>query len=444
MKKLVVLGAQESGVGAAVLAKKLGMPVFVSDAGNIRPNYRDELRKHGIDFEEGGHTVGKVLDADEVVKSPGIPDTASMVKALRDHGVPVISEIELAARHTKAPIVGITGSNGKTTTTLLTHHILKKAGMDVGLGGNVGKSFAALVAQREHALYVLELSSFQLDGIRDLRPRIAVLTNITPDHLDRYEHRLENYAASKFRIAMNQTADDHFIYCADDPNTREGLLVHPVKAHRWPFSIRTPVERGGYLQDKHIHITVGQPTFSMSILELALQGKHNVYNSLAAGIAARVLEVRNETIRESFSDFQNVEHRLERVGVVNGVEFINDSKATNVNSTWYALESMEKPVIWVVGGTDKGNDYSSLRELVRQKVKAIVCLGLDNERIRKAFGDIIPGIVETDSAEKAVNASYEASEPGDVVLLSPACASFDLFENYEDRGRKFKAAVRAL
>lgn len=444
MTKLVVLGAQESGVGAAVLAKKLGMPVFVSDAGRIRPNYREDLLKHGIDFEEGGHTVGRVLDADEVVKSPGIPDTASMVKALHDRGVPVISEIELAARHTTAPIVGITGSNGKTTTTLLTHHVLRKAGLDVGLGGNVGKSFAALVAQREHALYVLELSSFQLDGIRDFRPHIAVITNITPDHLDRYDFRLENYVASKFRIAMNQTPRDHFIHCADDPTTREGLLVHPVKARRWPFSIHTPVEQGGYLQDKQLHITVDQTTFSMSILELALQGKHNVYNSLAAGIAARVLEVRNEVIRESFSDFQNVEHRLERVATVNGVEFINDSKATNVNSTWYALESMEKPVIWVAGGTDKGNDYSSLRELVRQKVKAIVCLGLDNAKIHKAFGDLVGTIVDTDSAEKAVNASYEISEPGDVVLLSPACASFDLFENYEDRGRKFKAAVRAL
>ncbi|HEY0978240.1 MAG TPA: UDP-N-acetylmuramoyl-L-alanine--D-glutamate ligase [Flavobacteriales bacterium] len=443
-RRLVVLGAQESGVGAAVLARKMGIDVFVSDAGTIKPEYRDRLKFLGIAFEEGGHSVNKVLDADEVVKSPGIPDKASMVRALLDRGVPVISEIEFASRYTNAPIVGITGSNGKTTTTLLTHHILSRAGMDVGLGGNVGTSFAGLVAQREHALYVLELSSFQLDGIREFRPHIAVITNITPDHLDRYDNRMEGYVASKFRIAMNQTPADHFIHCADDEVTREGLKLHPVRAKRWPFSIRTAIDQGGYLQDDHIHITVPQTPFSMSIFDLALQGKHNVYNSLAASIAARVLEVRKEVIRESLSDFQNVEHRLERVATVNGIEFINDSKATNVNSTWYALESMEKSVIWVVGGEDKGNDYNELRELVRQKVKAIVCLGLKNEKIHNAFGDLVANIVDTTSAEAAVQAGYEIGEPGDVVLLSPACASFDLFENYEDRGRRFKAAVRAL
>ena len=444
MKKLVVLGAQESGVGAALLAKKLGIPVFVSDAGQIPEGFSKRLDKAGIPYEQGGHTVNTVLDADEVVKSPGIPETASIVRALRDKDVPVIGEIEFAARHVDAPIIGITGSNGKTTTTLLVHHILAKAGMDVGLAGNVGTSFAGLVAKEGHAMYVLELSSFQLDGTRTLKPHIAVLTNITPDHLDRYGNRMENYVDSKFRITMNQDAGDHFIYCADDPQTREGLRRHSVKARQWPFSIRVPIEQGGYLQNDNIHITTNQTTFNMSIMELALQGKHNVYNSLAAGIAARVLEVRKDVVREALADFQNVEHRLERVGMVNGVEFINDSKATNVNSTWYALESMEKPVIWVMGGQDKGNDYNELRDLMRQKVKAIVCLGVDNEKIHKAFGDIVLNMVDVNSADQAVNTSYELSEPGDVVLLSPACASFDLFENYEDRGRRFKTAVRGL
>ncbi|MBZ0206750.1 MAG: UDP-N-acetylmuramoyl-L-alanine--D-glutamate ligase [Flavobacteriales bacterium] len=444
MRKLVVLGAQESGVGAAMLAKKLGIPVFVSDAGLIPEAFSARLDKAGIPYEQGGHTVSRVLEADEVVKSPGIPGTASIVRAVRDKGVPMIGEVEFAARHVHAPIIGITGSNGKTTTTLLLHHILQKAGMNAGLAGNVGTSFAGLVAKERHEIYVLELSSFQLDGTRTLKPHIAVITNITPDHLDRYDNRMENYVDSKFRITMNQGPADHFIYCADDPQTREGLRRHTIHAHQWPFSIRVPIEQGGSLHNDNIHINLNQTTFNMSILELALQGKHNVYNSLAAGIAARVLEVRKDVVREALGDFQNVEHRLERVGLVNGVEFINDSKATNVNSTWFALESMEKPVIWVMGGVDKGNDYAELRDLVCQKVKAIVCLGVDNERIHKAFGDIVENIVEVTSAEQAVNTGYEVSEPGDVVLLSPACASFDLFENYEDRGRKFKAAVRAL
>ena len=444
MSGLVVLGAQESGVGAALLAKKLGMPVFVSDAGRIPDGFRERLEKAGIDYEQGGHSVTRILAAEEVVKSPGIPETVSIVRAVRDKGIPVIAEVEFAARHTDAPIIGITGSNGKTTTTLLVHHILRKAGLDAGLAGNVGTSFAALVAKERHDLYVLELSSFQLDGTWTMRPHVAVLTNITPDHLDRYDNRMENYVDAKFRITMNQRPDDHFIYCADDPQTREGLRRHTIRARQWPFSIQVPIEQGGCLLDQQIHITLNQSTFNMSILELALQGKHNVYNSLAAGIAARVLEVRKDVVREALGDFQNVEHRLERVGMVNGVEFINDSKATNVNSTWYALESMEKTVIWVMGGVDKGNDYSELRDLVRQKVKAIVCLGKDNAKIHQAFGDIVPTIVDTLSAEQAVNTSYELGDPGDVVLLSPACASFDLFENYEDRGRRFKAAVRAL
>ncbi len=445
MSELVILGAQESGTGAALLAKKRRVPVFVSDAGKIKEDYKKVLIEHDIEFEEGGHSANRVLGAGEIVKSPGIPDTAALVRAATEKGIPVISEIEFASRYTNATIVGITGSNGKTTTTLLTGHILKKAGLDVAVGGNVGTSFAGLVAERDFPLYVLELSSFQLDGIRDFRPHVAVLTNITPDHLDRYQYQMSNYVASKFRIAMNQRGTDHFIHCADDPETAKGLGLHTVKARRWPFSIDSTQPLGGFMKDKTIHLTTdNQHPFSMSILELALQGRHNVYNSMAAGIAARVLEVRNETIRESLSDFQNVEHRLERVGTVNGVEFINDSKATNVNSAWFALESMEKPVIWIAGGTDKGNDYSTLTDLVKQKVKAIVCLGKDNTKIHEAFGGIVPTIVDTDSAALAVQHSYDLSEPGYVVLLSPACASFDLFENYEDRGRRFKAAVRSL
>lgn len=449
MKKLVVLGGQESGVGAAWLAQQRGYDVFVSDAGPIKPKYRDELKQHAVRFEEGGHTAVRVLGADEIVKSPGIPDSASLVMTARERGIPVISEIEFAYRYCTGHITAITGSNGKTTTTLLTHHILRKAGLDVAVGGNVGNSFAALVASRsaagrDHGHYVLELSSFQLDGIVSFRPDIAVLLNITPDHLDRYAYRMENYVASKFRIALNQRAEDHFIHCADDPETAAWLQQYPVKARRWPFSIQHTLTQGAWLQDDRIHITTDQTTLHMSIIELALKGKHNVYNSMAAGIAARVLEIRKETVRESLSDFQNVEHRLEHVAMVHGIEFINDSKATNVNSTWYALESMDKPVIWVVGGVDKGNDYSNLRDLVKQKVKAIVCLGTDNEKLHKAFGDLVQQRVDAGSAEEAVRLSYDMADGGDVVLLSPACASFDLFENYEERGRKFKAAVKAL
>ncbi len=364
--------------------------------------------------------------------------------AAREKGVPVISEIEFAYRYCNGRIIGITGSNGKTTTTLLTHHILQKAGIDVAVGGNVGTSFAGLVADGDHAWYVLELSSFQLDGIATFRPDIAVLLNITPDHLDRYHYRMENYVASKFRIAMNQRKEDHFIYCTDDREIGSWLGQHSVKAIAWPFSIHHALEQGACLTDDHIQITIDQSTFRMSIIELALQGKHNVYNSMAAGIAARVLEIRKDIVRDSLTDFQNVEHRLEHVALVHGIEFINDSKATNVNSTWYALESMNKPVVWVVGGVDKGNDYASLRELVKQKVKAIVCLGTDNDALHKAFGDLVPVMHDTASAEQAVQTAYESAEAGDVVLLSPACSSFDLFENYEERGRKFKAAVKGL
>ncbi len=431
-------------MGAARLAQRRGLQVLVSDAGAIKPKYRDVLVSEGIEFEEGGHAQERVLAADEIVKSPGIPDTAPLVKAAMEKGIPVISEIEFAYRYCNGTIIGITGSNGKTTTTLLTHHIIQKAGLNVAVGGNVGNSFAGLLADGDHQYYVLELSSFQLDGIRDFRPHIAMLLNITPDHLDRYAYRMENYVASKFRIAMNQRAQDHFIYCDDDGEVLDGLGHHNVSARRWPFSITHRVPDGAFLDNDHIIFSTHQTPFNMSILELALQGKHNVYNSMAAGIAARVLEIRSDVVRESLSDFQNVEHRLEHVAIVNGIEFINDSKATNVNSTWYALESMEKPVIWVCGGVDKGNDYAALRELVRQKVKIIVCLGEDNEKIHKAFGDVVPTIVDTKSAEQAVRTSYDLGEPGDVVLLSPACASFDLFENYEERGRRFKSAVRGL
>lgn len=449
MSRIVVIGAQESGVGAARLALRRGHDVFVSDAGTIKPQYREVLLREGIPFEEGGHDRALVLAADEIVKSPGVPDTAPLIAEARRQGIPVISEVELAYRYCKGKVVGITGSNGKTTTTLLTHHILKRGGLDVALGGNVGNSFAALVADGDHEWYVIELSSFQLDGINTLRPHVAVLLNITPDHLDRYAGSMELYAASKFRIAMNQGPADHFIHNDDDPWIARGLKAHPVNARRWPISIEHQVPLGGMLHNDRIEILTpgygdNQTSFSMSIIELALQGKHNVYNSLAAGLAARVLEIRNETIRESLADFQNVEHRLEHVAMVHGIEFINDSKATNVNSTWYALESMVKPVVWVAGGEDKGNDYATLRELVKHKVKAIVCLGKDNEKLRKAFGELVEHMPETNSAEQAVRIAYGLSDPGDVVLLSPACASFDLFENYEDRGRRFKAAVRGL
>ena len=444
MNPLVILGAQESGVGAARLAQQRGLDVFVSDAGAIKPKYRDELLRLGIEFEENGHSAERVLGAGSIVKSPGIPDTASLVVAANERGIPVISEIEFAFRYCKGRIIGITGSNGKTTTTLLTHHILQRARVDVAVGGNVGTSFAGLVADGDRDWYVLELSSFQLDGIRTFRPDIAILLNITPDHLDRYQYRMDNYVSSKFRITLNQGPADHFIHCDDDRETRNWLSGHAIHARRWPFSIEHALTHGAWLTNDRIHITTDQTTFDMSIIELALKGRHNVYNSMAAGIAARVLELRNDVVRESLSDFQNVEHRLEHVANVNGVDFINDSKATNVNSTWYALESMDKPVVWVVGGVDKGNDYASLMELVKHKVKAIVCLGTENEKLHKSFGHLVKDMVDTRSAEQAVHAAYALSEPGDVVLLSPACASFDLFENYEERGRRFKTAVRSL
>lgn len=443
-KKLIILGAAESGIGAAILGKQKGYEVFVSDAGKIKDKYKQQLVEAEINFEEEKHTDSKILEATEVVKSPGIPDKAPIIKALHEKNIPVISEIEFAGRYTNAKMICITGTNGKTTTTLLAHHILKKAGLNVGLGGNVGKSFALQVAQQQHDYYVLELSSFQLDGMFDFKADIAILTNITPDHLDRYNYTLQNYIDSKFRITQNQTSDDAFIYCADDELTMNEFLKKKFNAQLFPFSIKTKEGMSAYADNEILTINIKLNPLTMSIHDLALQGKHNLYNSMASGIAARVLDIRKETVRESFSDFENIEHRLELVNTVHGIDFINDSKATNVNSTWYALESMQKPVIWIAGGVDKGNDYNMLMDLVKSRVKAIVCLGVDNQKIIDAFKDVIPDIIETKTADEAVRASYKLGKKGDVVLLSPACASFDLFENYEDRGRKFKAAVRSL
>jgi len=446
-KRLVILGSGESGVGTAILAKKHGYEVFVSDQGIIKDQYRQQLVEESIVFEEGKHTSENILNATEVVKSPGIPDKAPLVKELRAAGIPVISEIEFAGRYCNARKICITGSNGKTTTTLLTYHILKKAGYKVGLGGNVGKSYALQVAREQNDFYVLELSSFQLDGMYEFKADVAVLLNITPDHLDRYEYKFENYVASKFRILQNQTANDSFVYCADDAVITSYLAAHPTNAHTVPFSIKQTIEGdGAFLNQNQISLNYkpNQSPLIMTIEELALQGKHNVYNSMAASLTARIVDVRKEIIRESLQDFQNVEHRLEFVASINGIEFINDSKATNVNSTWYALESMEKPIVWICGGQDKGNDYNELSDLVKQRVKAIICLGKDNSKIVAAFKGLVDTIVETDSAQDAVAASYKIGKKGDVVLLSPACASFDLFQNYEDRGMQFKAAVRGL
>ena len=446
MKRLVILGGGESGVGTAVLAKKKGFEVFLSDKGKIKDKYKDVLSKYGIEWEEEKHSEHLLLNADEVVKSPGITDTSDLVKTLRAKNIPVISEIEFAGRYTNAKKICITGSNGKTTTTLLIYHMMQKGGFNVGLGGNVGKSFAMQVAENEFDYYVLELSSFQLDGMFEFKADIAILLNITPDHLDRYDYKLENYADSKFRIIQNQTENDAFIYCLDDEETMKIIKNKNSKAKQYPFSIKQKVEQGAFLNENNqlvINTNNTNPLF-MTIQELALQGKHNIYNSMAAGVTGKLVDMRKETIRESLSDFHNIDHRLELVGNVHGIEFINDSKATNVNSTWYALESMNNPVILILGGVDKGNDYSMLTDLVKEKVKAIICLGTDNKKIIKSFGGVVETIVEAKSAKEAVAQAYKIGKKGDTVLLSPACASFDLFENYEDRGTQFKQAVRAL
>jgi UDP-N-acetylmuramoylalanine--D-glutamate ligase len=444
-KRLVILGAGESGCGTAVLGIKHGYEVFVSDGGAIKPLYKSMLDEWKVDFEQGTHTIDKILNADLVMKSPGIPDKAPIVKAIREKGIEVVSEIDFAAQFTSARIVGITGSNGKTTTTSLIYHILKNAGLNVGFGGNIGQSFAYQVATESFDYYVLEISSFQLDDIHTFSPNIAVLTNITPDHLDRYNYELQNYVAAKFAITRHQTEDDLFIYNTDDEITMANLDKYPTKAKKIPFSYDTMVEEGAYTHNEQIIINLkNQNQFTMSIQELGLSGRHNVYNSMAAGIVANAYGLRKEQIRESLSDFKSLEHRMESVTKVRGIEFVNDSKATNVNSTWYALESMNKPIIWIAGGIDKGNDYSVLEPLIRKKVRAMICLGSDNTKLHSAFGKMIDIIINTSNMTDAVKMAYSLGNSGEVVLLSPACASFDLFENYEDRGKKFKAAVSQL
>jgi UDP-N-acetylmuramoylalanine--D-glutamate ligase len=444
MGRLVILGGGESGVGTAILGKQKGFEVFVSDKGEIKEKYKKVLEHFEIEWESGEHTKAKILNADMVMKSPGIPDNVPLVKALVEKGVPVISEIEFASKYTDANIIGITGSNGKTTTTMLTYQLLKGGGLHVGMAGNIGDSYAKMVAEQDFDHYVLEISSFQLDGIEDFKPHIAMITNITPDHLDRYEYKFENYIASKFRIAMNQDENDYLIYDADDEVIQASLKKHPVQSKLVPFSVKRKLEEGAWLEDKTIKIKLEHKTLEMSEDILALEGQHNVKNTMAASMAAMLVKVRKETIRNSIQSFQGVPHRLEKVLKINHVEYINDSKATNVNATFYALDGIKKPIVWIVGGVDKGNDYSELMPMVREKVKAIVCLGVDNSKLIDAFGNVIDLMVETYSMEEAVKVAYKVAERGDAVLLSPACASFDLFKNYEDRGDQFKNAIKNL
>jgi len=444
MSRLVVLGGGESGVGTAILGKKEGYEVFVSDMGKIKENYRDVLNKYEIQWEDEQHTEALILNADVVMKSPGIPDKAPLVKKLLEKGVKVISEIEFAYPFTNAKTIGITGSNGKTTTTMLTYHLLKEGGLNVGLGGNIGKSFAWQVAEENYDCYVLELSSFQLDGIINYKPDIAILTNISPDHLDRYEYKYENYIASKFRITMNQTEEDFFIYDADDEAISGWLQNNKTKAKLIPFSLSKTFENGAFIKNETMDIIINNEEFEMKTADISLEGKHNMKNAMAATSVAQLMKIRKQTIRESLSNFQGVEHRLEKVLKIQNVQYINDSKATNVNATFFALDSMTVPTVWIVGGVDKGNDYSELMPLVREKVKAIICLGLDNKKIIDAFSDVVDMMVEVDNMRDAVNTSKHLAEKGDAVLLSPACASFDLFQNYEDRGNQFKAAVQNL
>ena len=445
MKRMVILGGGESGVGAALLAAQRGYDVFVSDGGPLKEEYRQTLSTHRIAFEEGGHTESQILNAGEVMKSPGIPEKNEMVKKIRAKRIPVISEIELAYRYKgSSRIIGITGSNGKTTTTAMTYHICRHGGLDCALVGNIGYSFARQVAEDPKSWYVAEISSFQLDDIVSFRPDVAILTNITEDHLDRYEYKFENYIRSKFRIVMNQTADDYFIYNQDDPVITTYISQSNFHSNPLPFTMQQETNKGGSIRDGQLNINAGSERLQMSIYDFALKGIHNQYNTMAAGIAAATVGIRKEKIRDAIKSFEALEHRMEYVLTVRGVEFINDSKATNVNSTWYALESMEKPTILILGGVDKGNDYSLIRDLVKEKVKAIVCLGADNRKIHEAFQNDVPLMVNTGSAEEAVRAAFHFAVKGDVVLLSPACASFDLFKNYEDRGRQFKEAVRDI
>ena len=444
MSRVVVLGGGESGIGSAVLAKVKGFDVFLSDMGKIADKYVDMLNEWEIPFEQGGHTEELILNADEVIKSPGIPSTAAMVKKIEEKGIGVISEIEFAGRYDSAKKVCITGSNGKTTTTSLIYHLLKQAGLNVGLGGNIGKSYAYQVATEKFDIYVLELSSFQLDNVYDFKADIAVITNITPDHLDRYNYDMENYVKAKFRITRNMDKDDCFIFCSDDEITINHLNKIVVKAQQFPFTQKEEVQQGAFVKNDSIIVRYKEQECDMFIQELALGGKHNIYNSMAAALAAKAMEIDNEAIREGLATFQAVEHRLEKVLSIKDVLYINDSKATNVDAAWYALECQTRPVVWIVGGTDKGNDYSTIIPLAKEKVKAIICMGLDNQKIHDAFGDIVPEMYDVTSAQDAVKTAHSLAQSGDVVLLSPCCASFDLFKNYEDRGRQFKEAVRNL
>jgi UDP-N-acetylmuramoylalanine--D-glutamate ligase len=444
-KKLVILGAGESGVGTALLAKQKGYDVFVSDGSPIKDHYRMELQLNEIEFEENQHSIERILSADEVMKSPGIPEKNELVKQIRAMGINVISEIEFAYRYKgNSKIIAITGSNGKTTTTALTYHICKAGGADCAMVGNIGFSFAKQVAVEPKELYVAEISSFQLDDIKTFRPDVAVLTNITEDHLDRYDYKFENYISSKYRVAMNQQPEDVFIYNLDDEVTVKTINNYSIKSTLAPITMSKQLPQGAYLQNAKMHLKWKTEEMQMSIEDFAIKGKHNQYNSMAASLAATAVDIRKEKIREALQTFESLEHRMETVSTIKNVEFINDSKATNVNSTWFALESMEKPVILILGGVDKGNDYSLLTELVKEKVKAIVCMGAENRKIHEAFGDIMPLMVNTENAKDAVSAAFHFASKGDVVLLSPACASFDLFKNYEDRGNQFKQAVKEL
>jgi len=445
MQRLVILGGGESGVGTAILAKQKGYDVFVSDFGEIKDNYKDVLKQYEIKWEDNKHTEDLILNADVVMKSPGIPEKAAIVKKLLEKGIPVISEIEFASKYTQAKTIGITGSNGKTTTTILTYHLLKSGGLNVGLGGNIGKSFAWQVAEDNYDCYVLELSSFQLDGNINYRPDIAIITNISPDHLDRYEYKYENYIASKFRITMNQTENDYLIYDADDEAISNWFKQNKTKAKLIPFSLTQIFENGAFIKnDDTMDIIINNEEFEMKTGDVSLEGKHNLKNAMAATSVAQLMKIRKQTIRESLSNFQGVAHRLEKVLKIQNVQYINDSKATNVNATFFALDSMTVPTVWIVGGVDKGNDYTELMSLVREKVKAIICLGVDNKKIIDAFGNVVDMMVEVDNMRDAVITAKHIAEKGDAVLLSPACASFDLFQNYEDRGNQFKVAVQNL
>lgn len=442
--KIAILGGGESGVGTALLAKQKGYEVFLSDFGLIKEKYKKVLEENAVEWEEGTHTEERILAADIVMKSPGIPDKVTIVKAIREKGIPVVSEIEFAYAYAQNISIGITGSNGKTTTTLLTHHVLKEAGLNIGLAGNIGDSFAEQIAVAPDKIYVLELSSFQLDGIETYKPHIAVITNLSPDHLDRYDYKYENYIDAKFRITKNQTEEDVLIYDDDDEEIKKWLSTHKVKAQLVPFSLTKKLNQGAYLEDNNIRSMINDEKVIIPIKEIAIEGKHNVKNAMAATLVAQMMKVRKQTIRESLSNFQGAEHRLEKVAKINKVQYINDSKATNVNATYFALESMNVPTVWIVGGVDKGNDYDELMAFVHEKVKAIICLGIDNEKIKKAFSNVVDIMIETTSMNEAVKIASKIAEEGEAVLLSPACASFDLFTSYEDRGHQFKEAVNNI